>query len=92
MFSNGGEQHSEEYRALNPLCQVPTLKISGLTLSQSVAIMEYLHDLHPEAGLLPSCPQRRAVVRMISEMITSGIQPLQVRRGGWEGVLSTEVF
>ena len=41
--------------------------------------MEYLHDLHPEAGLLPASPDQRAVVRMISEMIASGIQPIQVR-------------
>ena len=39
--------------------------------------MEYLHDLQPKAGLLPSTPDRRGVVRMITEMITSGIQPLQ---------------
>ena len=51
--------------------------------------MEYLHDLHPEAGLLPSCPERRAVVRMISEVITSGIQPLQVRGGEGE-VMETD--
>ena len=59
--------------------------MAGLTLTQSVAIMEYLHDLHPEAGLLPSCPERRAVVRMISEVIASGIQPIQVRGGREEG-------
>ena len=46
--------------------------------------MEYLHDLHPEAGLLPNCPERRAVVRMISEVIASGIQPIQVRGGRGE--------
>ena len=39
--------------------------------------MEYLNDLHPEAGLLPSCPEKRAVVRMVSEVIASGIQPIQ---------------
>ena len=39
--------------------------------------MEYLHDLHPKAGLLPSSPDQRAVVRMITEMIASGIQPIQ---------------
>ena len=47
--------------------------------------MEYLHDLHPEAGLLPSNPGERAVVRMITEMITSGIQPLQVSEQEREG-------
>ena len=46
--------------------------------------MEYLNDLHPEAGLLPNCPERRAVVRMISEVIASGIQPIQVRGGEGE--------
>ena len=65
---------------------------AGLTLTQSVAIMEYLHDLQPEAGLLPSSPDQRAVVRMITEMITSGIQPLQVRgEEGREGA-ETEVL
>ena len=59
--------------------------MAGLTLTQSVAIMEYLHDLQPEAGLLPSSPDQRAVVRMISEMIASGIQPIQVRKGEREG-------
>ena len=39
--------------------------------------MEYLHDLHPEAGLLPNKPESRAKVRMISELIASGIQPIQ---------------
>jgi len=39
--------------------------------------MEYLHDMHPEAGILPSSPLERARVRMITEMICSGIQPIQ---------------
>ena len=74
-----GVQHSEEYRRVNPMGQVPALVIDDMTLTQSVAIMEYLHDTNPEAGLLPASPKERAKVRMISEVIASGTQPIQVR-------------
>merc|ERR1711874_362452 len=57
LVNNGGEQHSETYKSINPMEQVPTLKINGLTQTQSMAIMEYIHDLHPEAGILPSKPE-----------------------------------
>ena len=74
---NGGEQHSQEYKKLNPLEQVPTLEIDGLVLIQSVAIMEYIHDTHPEANILPKDPNLKVKVRMIAEIICSGIQPMQ---------------
>ena len=51
---------------------------TDLTLTQSVAIMEYLHDTHPGAGLLPVNPGARARVRMVTEIICSGTQPIQV--------------
>ena len=62
-----------------PLC-------SDLTLTQSVAIMEYLHDTHPGAGLLPVSPGDRARVRMVTEIICSGTQPIQVHYIGSFGV------
>ena len=77
LVKNGGEQHSQDYKKLNPLCQVPTLEMDGLLLTQSVAIMEYIHDIHPEAQILPEDPAMKAKVRMITEMICSGIQPIQ---------------
>ena len=77
LVKGGGEQHSESYKKLNPLGQVPTLEIDGLLLTQSVAIMEYIHDTHPQAKILPEDPATRAKVRMITEMICSGIQPIQ---------------
>ena len=73
-----GVQRSEEYRKVNPMGQVPALVIDDITLTQSVAIMEYLHDTHPDAGLLPTNPKERAKVRMITEVIASGTQPIQV--------------
>lgn len=77
LVRGGGEQHGEEYREVNPLGQVPALVIDDLTLTQSVAIMEYLHDTHPGAGLLPVNPGARARVRMVTEIICSGTQPIQ---------------
>ena len=72
-----GEQYSEKFRKINPQSQIPAFKTGNLVLTQSVAIMEYLHDLHPKAGLLPSDPTTRAKVRMVTELISSGIQPMQ---------------
>ena len=77
LVKNGGEQHSQDYKKLNPLGQVPTLEMDGLLLTQSVAIMEYIHDTHPEAHILPEDPAMKAKVRMITDMICSGIQPIQ---------------
>ncbi|KAG8514340.1 Maleylacetoacetate isomerase [Galemys pyrenaicus] len=70
-------QFSAEFQALNPMKQVPALKIDGLTIGQSLAIIEYLEETRPTPRLLPQDPKKRAHVRMISDLISSGIQPLQ---------------
>ena len=44
-----------------------------MTLTQSVAIMEYINDTNPEDGLIPGDPAHRAKVRMVTEIICSGI-------------------
>lgn len=46
--------------------------------SGQLAIMEYLEETRPTPRLLPQDPQKKAIVRMISDLIASGIQPLQV--------------
>ena len=74
---NTDGQLSEEYRKVNPMGQVPAFKTGNFILTQSVAIMEYIHDLYPEVGLLPENPLDKAKVRMVTELICSGIQPLQ---------------
>jgi maleylpyruvate isomerase len=77
----GGEQHRDEYRAKNPMRQVPLVEIErgGKTIrvAQSVAILELLDDLWPDPRLLPADAFLRARARQIAEMINSGIQPLQ---------------
>uniref|UniRef100_A0A8C7EF44 maleylacetoacetate isomerase n=1 Tax=Nothoprocta perdicaria TaxID=30464 RepID=A0A8C7EF44_NOTPE len=78
LLKDGGQQHSAEYKTLNPMQQVPTLKIDGITISQSLAIIHYLEETQPNPRLLPQDLKKRAQVRMISDHIVSGIQPLQV--------------
>jgi len=53
---------SAEYTAINPMQEVPTLVIDGNTLTQSLAILEYLEETHTEKPLLPSDPLTRAKV------------------------------
>jgi len=81
LVKDGGVQNSEAYRALNPLGSVPLLEFEhgGRThrLSQSLAILEYLEEAHPAPALLPAEPLARARVRMLAELVNSGIQPLQ---------------
>ncbi|XP_015142883.1 maleylacetoacetate isomerase isoform X2 [Gallus gallus] len=78
LVKDGGQQFSAEFKAVNPMKQVPALKIDGITITQSLAIIQYLEDTRPNPRLLPQDPKKRAQVRMISDHIASGIQPLQV--------------
>lgn len=77
---NGGEQFSPEYRKLNPNALVPTLVDEATdgasVLTQSLAIIEYLDETHPEPPLLPANPRDRAFVRGIALSIACDIHPL----------------
>ncbi|XP_077319736.1 maleylacetoacetate isomerase isoform X1 [Lithobates pipiens] len=77
LIKDGGQQLTDEYKRVNPMLQVPALRIDGVTLSQSLAIIEYLEETRPSPALLPRDPVQRARCRMISDHITAGIQPLQ---------------
>ncbi len=73
----GGINRKPEYRAINPLMRVPTLKLdSGELLTQSLAIIEYLDEVHPQPPLLPSDPLDRAQVRAMALLIACDIHPL----------------
>lgn len=76
LVKNGGEQHSEAYKAINSSELVPTLVDAELKLSQSLSILEYLEDQHPEVSLLPQDPKQRALVRAFSLAIACDIHPL----------------
>jgi maleylpyruvate isomerase len=71
-----GEQRDPAYLALNPQGFVPMLEVDGQRLTQSLAIIEYLEEVHPEPPLLPRDPSQRAWVRSIALAIACDIHPL----------------
>jgi maleylpyruvate isomerase len=77
LVRGGGEQHGEAYRRLNPQGRVPLLVDGDVTLSQSLAIIEYLDEVHPSPPLLPADAAGRARVRSLAQLIACDIQPLQ---------------
>ncbi|XP_008281375.1 maleylacetoacetate isomerase isoform X1 [Stegastes partitus] len=77
LIKDGGQQHTELFGAVNPMKQVPAVKIDGVTLCQSLAVIQYIEETRPGPRLLPADPKTRAKVRMISDLIASGIQPVQ---------------
>jgi maleylpyruvate isomerase len=73
----GGIHRKPEYRTLNPQMRVPALKLdSGDVLTQSLAIIEYLEEIHPQPPLLPHDPVARAKVRALAQLIACDIHPL----------------
>jgi maleylacetoacetate isomerase len=77
-----GEQRSGDYRKVNPQMLIPALidEEGGPVLFQSMAIMEYLDDVHPHPALLPSEALARARVRGLSGIVSSDAHPLIVPR------------
>jgi maleylacetoacetate isomerase len=71
-----GNQRTLDYLARNVQGLVPTLEEGDLRLSQSLAIIEWLDETHPEPPLLPSTPLARAEVRSLAQLIACDIHPL----------------
>lgn len=76
LVREGGRQFAPEFQALNPASLVPVLEEDGRALSQSLAIIEYLDETHPEPPLLPRDPWERAQVRAAALAIACEIHPL----------------
>jgi maleylpyruvate isomerase len=72
-----GEQRDPAYLALNPQGLVPTLQDDGAVLTQSLAIVEWLDETHPEPPLLPKDPLRRAKVRAFALALACDVHPVQ---------------
>ncbi len=73
-----GEQRAPDYAALNPQMLVPALVLdSGDVLTQSLAILEFLEETHPQPPLLPRDPVDRARVRALALIPTADIHPIQ---------------
>jgi maleylpyruvate isomerase len=75
-----GEQRGAEYLKTNPQGLVPTLVIDERTYTQSLAIIEYLDETHPEPPLLPAKAEDRAFVRSLALAIACDIHPLNNTR------------
>lgn len=71
-----GEHRQPAYAAVNPQGLLPALQVDGALLAQSIAIMEYLEEAHPQPPLLPKSPLGRARVRSLSLIVACEIHPL----------------
>ena len=76
LLRDGGEQLKPAYRSLNPDAILPTLVDGDNVLQQSLAIIEYLEETHPEPPLLPGTPAERAYVRSVALQVACEIHPL----------------
>jgi maleylpyruvate isomerase len=72
-----GEQRDPSYLAINPQGLVPTLQDHGAVITQSLAIIEWLEETHPEPALLPKDPVRRAHVRGFAMALACDTHPVQ---------------
>jgi|ERR1051326_8317834 maleylacetoacetate isomerase len=71
-----GDQSGSEFLGVNPQGLVPTLETDGEKLIQSLAIIEYLDETHPEPPFLPRDPAGRARVRALAGIVACDIHPL----------------
>lgn len=85
LVRDGGEQHAEAYRHLNPQGLVPLLVDAGngggeVRIAQSLAILEYLDEIFPVPALLPGDPALRAQIRALALHIACDVHPLNNTR------------
>jgi maleylacetoacetate isomerase len=71
-----GDQAQAGFLAINPQGLVPALETDGQILIQSIAIIEYLDETHPEPPLLPRDATGRARVRALAAIVACDIHPL----------------
>ncbi len=76
LLRDGGEQHGAAYRTLNPQELIPALVHDGHTITQSLAIVEYLDEIVPEPPLLPRDAAGRARVRSLAYQIACDVHPV----------------
>lgn len=76
LLKDGGQQHSEEYKRVNPLALVPSLQDGDFIISESLAIIEYLNEKYPTPPLLPKNAADKARVRALALMIIADTHPL----------------
>ena len=70
------EQSADDYLKVNPQGLVPALVDGNETITQSMAIIEYLDEKYPSPPLLPATPEERARVRAIAQLVACDIHPI----------------
>ncbi|HEY5279448.1 MAG TPA: maleylacetoacetate isomerase [Pseudolabrys sp.] len=76
-----GKQREADFAKINPMMAIPALiEDDGTVLFESLAILEYLDETHPNPPLLPKEPKTRARVRAIAQIIAADTHPLIVPR------------
>src|SRR5690348_8782831 len=71
-----GDQRQASFLGLNPQGLVPALEIDGHILVQSLPIVEYLDETHPEPPFLPPDPAGKARVRALAAIVSCDIHPI----------------
>lgn len=71
-----GEQRDEAYLTQNPQGRVPTLIHGDFTLTQSMAIIEYLDDIAPEPPLVFGTGEHKAYIRQVAQAVSCDIHPV----------------
>ena len=82
LLKDGGQQHTAQYKTLNPQELIPALVHDGHTITQSLAIIEYLDEIVPEPPLLPKDALGRARARSIAYAVACDIHPVNNLRVG----------
>ena len=76
LTKNGGDQFHPEYSEKNPTHLVPLFEDGAASIHQSLAIIEYLEEIHPSPPLLPTLASDRAWVRSLAMDIACDIHPI----------------
>ena len=78
---DAGDQHEPDFLKINPQGAVPALFVDdGPPLTQSLAILDYLEETHPDVPLLPADPRERARARSLAQVVACDTHPLYVPR------------
>jgi len=76
LLREGGQHLQDSYRAINPSALVPSFQDEHITLSQSMAIIEYLEEVYSQFPLLPQDAPGRARVRELAQIVGCDIHPV----------------
>jgi maleylacetoacetate isomerase len=76
LVKDGGQQNHPDYQKINPQKLVPTLIDGDFSISQSIAILEYIEEKYAELPLMPTDVKQKALVRQLCQLIACDIHPL----------------